>query len=216
MAGLTRVQDGHMSLQAEIDCFSSLLEERLAYSGVHSEEDLRFTFLHSFVSRGFAAHWELRCEAPLPGYPAHHLDALIVGSTTPRIAAEFKFHRDSFSPVPRSTSAGALFSDLFRLGIAHAKWKCECLLVYLADHSMMQYLCDGRGACTQIFSLPVGQSVALGLSAIAEQPDTFRQALNGFCNPVAITPVLRRAMTNSLQLHVYMVEHQPSPLYEWD
>lgn len=144
------------------------------------------------------------------------LDVLVSGGLGHRLAAEFKYHREVFSTLPKPQLAGGIFSDLFRLGIAHLRLKCQCYFIYLTDPAMNGYLKNPKYGCATVFSLPVGSRIPLGIGTLQGKPVTFRRIVNGYTNSIEVEAVFRTELANSRQLHVYSVEHVPEAADKWD
>jgi len=204
-----------MNIQEALPNFVKLLEERISLARVSSEEDLRFTFLHFLTTTGSCKHWEIECEAPLPSYQGRHLDALVFGASGRELAMEFKFHREKWSTPPKPKLAGEVFSDLFRLGEVHARFKCACCFVYLSDRTMCDYLKTKKSGCSNLFSLQEGAKLELGASSLNGKSLTFLRSLKTFFNPIEVT-VLLKVKIEEMELIVISVEHIPDSVYDLD
>jgi hypothetical protein len=205
-----------MTFRTLIPEFAGLLDERIPLGGVISEEDLRFTFLYALTKFGECKHWEISSEVPLPSNKGRRLDALVSGSKGHRLAVEFKYHREKLSTLPKPKLAGGIFSDLFRLGVAHANMRCECYFIYLTDSTMYRYLLTQNSQCSDIFALPERSRLTLGFESLIGKSPTFLSALNGFMNPIQVEVLLKAKLDNELWLSVFSVEHVPDNIYNWD
>jgi hypothetical protein len=198
-----------------LESFVHLLKQRLELGGLRSEDGIRYTFFYALTEAGYE-HWQIQLEEPLPTYKGRKLDLRALDHAAfPCAAAEFKFHRERASTLPKPQLAGGLFGDLARLAIAHHSWECRCYFVYVTDHTMMTYLKRDTHGCADLVCTPKGGTVAFGPRRLKGLSRTFVQSTNGFLEPGTAVCVTSSMISCDYELRVFRVEHTPDAIYDW-
>ena len=152
-----------MNIMLVMDCFASLLEERLGKSIFTTEDSVRYTFFHALTLNWAISPQQVILEYPHPTIPGAEID-LIVETDDYQYVFEFKFDRSipSRKNLPRSQKAGAVFADISRLARFQSMRQCEKYFLYVTNGEMAGYFQNPRNSATELFQLPEQSEIAMG------------------------------------------------------
>lgn len=195
-------------MNAVLQVFSSLIDERLS-SGVFTTEDsVRYTFFLALLEAKFCKHTDIVLEMPHPTIPKAEVDLYIcAGGNRPATAFEFKFDRPipSEKNAPRTQKAGAVFKDLFRLARVPKETATQRFFIYLTAHEMAAYFRNPVNNLVSFFELPEGQCYALGPNFVLGQAATFQNVVGNWYINCQLTGAFRRNLSQQHFLRIFVV-----------
>ena len=162
-------------LDEAFDSFANLLKERTHFKIPTTEDAVRYLFFHTMTHHLKISPNDMLLESPHPDDKKQKVDMIISSSETrPELAFEFKFHRCMKKTNGRTTHAGQLFNDVFRLAM-YKKYKenSRCFVVYATDSTMMNYFCNQENNLDDFFNLDVDKSLHIGEIYVKNHAPTF-------------------------------------------
>ena len=164
-----------LELKETFGSFANLLKERM-YSKIFTTEDsVRYLFFHTMTYNLEISPNDILLESQHPGDKKQKVDTVISSSENrSELAFEFKFHRGMKKTNGRTTHAGQLFNDVFRLAM-YKKYKenSRCFVVYATDSTMMNYFCNRGNNLDDFFNLGIDESLHIDERYVKNHADTF-------------------------------------------
>jgi hypothetical protein len=165
--------------------FTRLLQERLENDHQMTEDTLRYTMFLAIVQAGKIHHTRIALEVKREN-GRNKIDCVVMSANNrAEIAAfEFKYHR-KVNNKARTSNAGKLFNDIFRLSdlSCHRRY-----VVYLSDDVMVKYFRKRREEYGRVLN---GREVANQVF-VRNKPKTFREEIKASKAPCYVKAILKK------------------------
>jgi hypothetical protein len=189
-----------------ISTFLELLEKRLTFGVLTTEDSIRYTFFAALLHHGIQPE-RVVLEYPHPTISGARVDTVIVSSSgEPATAVEFKYDRanpgGASQPLPQK--AGSAFADMRRLALLPLV--PERYFVYVMDRELARYLASPRNGLDNVFGLAVDDTVCLDRDYFVNRSLTFRNRLGEWPGEVVLECVAAQDLPREHCLRIYAVD----------
>lgn len=191
--------------------FGRLLEERLSFGVLTTEDTIRYTLYVALMSSGGLRHTDLTLEYPHPTIPKAKIDTIVsVRGDRESVAFEFKYDRANpgGSNQNRTQRAAKALIDLFRLvrvpgAVARSKY-----FVYVTDREMAGYFRNPVNRLDDLFELAEGGDLPFHADSFGGLSRTLTTMVTPFVAECIVTGVFAAELPGDHSLRIFRVSDQ--------
>ena len=196
-------------LQSAFQKFGVLLDNRFSKDVFTKEDSVRYTFFHAISSDLELIPSDIILESVHPNIEGAEIDMLIPENKDyPELVFEFKYDVKRSSTSARTSKAGHLFADIFRLFLYKKEHqKSKCFLIYVTSLEQANYLSKKENRLNDFFNLPTGQTLQINSDYVKNHADTFVNAAKAYgIHECKILSCLNMDLENSHYVRIFEIQ----------
>ncbi|MFX0173530.1 MAG: hypothetical protein ACFE9L_16690 [Candidatus Hodarchaeota archaeon] len=188
--------------------FSDYLRFRFKENRRTTEDSIRYTLFHSFITKLDLNPTDFEFEVDHPKFSGKKLDTVIASNQiTNGMVFEFKYDHSipSEASINTTNRAGAIFADIFRIAQYLAvNNDQQGYFVYLTDEIMKNYF-QNSAQLRSFFNLSQGKTLPLNAKDILSYRKSFVTKLEDYPIDCIITNRVSEEITPTTVLKIYQV-----------
>ena len=196
-------------LQLTFQKFAELLDTRFSKDVFTKEDSIRYTFFYATCLELGLGPEDIILESVHPNIEGAEIDMLIPENKDyPELVFEFKYDVKRSSTSARTSKAGHLFADIFRLFLYKKEHqKSKCFLIYVTSLAQANYLSKERNRLDDFFNLPTGQTLQINSDYVKNHADTFVNAAKAYgIHECKILSCLNMDLENSHYVRIFEIQ----------